>query len=67
MSVMYDDSQVNSSSSNDFAAVLDTELDSTSDTSPEQKEDANETYDHMDINRCLLKLFHSKRIRYSNH
>ncbi|KAL7606808.1 hypothetical protein Lser_V15G15111 [Lactuca serriola] len=51
MSVMYDDSQVNSSSSNDFAAVLDTELDSTSDTSPEQKEDANETYDHMDINR----------------
>ncbi|CAI9278610.1 unnamed protein product [Lactuca saligna] len=42
---------VNSSNIDDFAEVLDTELDSTSDTSPEQKEDANETYDHMDINR----------------
>lgn len=46
-----DDSPVNSSSSDDFAAFLDTELDSTSDTSPEpEEEDANETY-YSDVNR----------------
>ncbi|KVH97632.1 BRCT domain-containing protein [Cynara cardunculus var. scolymus] len=45
-----DDSPVNSSSSDDFASFLDTELDSTSDTSPEPEEEANETY-HSDGNR----------------
>ncbi|KAJ9563703.1 hypothetical protein OSB04_008863 [Centaurea solstitialis] len=50
MSVV-DDSPVNSSSSDDFAAFLDTELDSTSDTSPEvEEEDVKETY-HLDTDR----------------
>ncbi|KAI7738808.1 hypothetical protein M8C21_006255 [Ambrosia artemisiifolia] len=40
-----DDSPANSSSSDDFAAFLDTELESTPDASPEPEEDAYETHD----------------------
>nr|XP_043626483.1 RNA polymerase II C-terminal domain phosphatase-like 4 [Erigeron canadensis] len=47
---MVDNSPVNSSSSDDFAAFLDTELDSTSDASPEPEEDVNEIH-NSDINR----------------
>ena len=53
-----DDAPVNSSSSDDFATLLDTELESTSNTYPEPEEDADETH-CSDSNRCILKLFPS--------
>ncbi|PWA74616.1 BRCT domain-containing protein [Artemisia annua] len=49
MSVV-DVAPLNSSNSDDFAAFLDTELESTPNTSPEPEEDADETH-HSDINR----------------
>ncbi|GJZ52063.1 RNA polymerase II C-terminal domain phosphatase-like protein 4 [Tanacetum coccineum] len=45
-----DDAPVNSSNSDDFAAFLDTELEYTSDASPEPEEHADVTH-HSDVNR----------------
>lgn len=52
MSVAHD-SPANSSNSDEFAAFLDTELDSVSDTSPGPEEDADEKTYHSEINTCI--------------
>lgn len=50
------DSPVNSSSSDDFAAFLDAELDSTSDTSPDPGDDDDDNNEDNDDNRDSVLL-----------
>ncbi|KAA8535340.1 hypothetical protein F0562_030343 [Nyssa sinensis] len=53
------DSPVHSSSSDDFAAFLDTELDSNSDISPDQEEEDDYDTDNKRIKRCKVEVSES--------